>query len=164
MIVLRDAVEIKATPEQIFNFFIHFKDNFHAWHPDHVECRYLNFEGTAKEGSVIYIEEYLHGKLHKLNLHITKLKPNSRIEYKTFLGSKGVFIIDPRGDDSLFTAEMYMGTNVRLLANLVDIIMKILMSRQLQGIKQHMAEEGQNLKSILERSNKQGDPGVRNEI
>jgi len=164
LIVLRDTVEIKAAPEQIFNFFVHFKENFHAWHPDHVECRYLNFEGTPKEGSVIYIEEYLHGKLHKLKLHITKLKPNSRIEYKTFLGSKGVFIIDPRGDDSVFTAEMYMGTNVRLLANLVDIIMKILMSRQLQGIKQHMAEEGQNLKSILERSNKQGDPGVRNEI
>jgi hypothetical protein len=164
LIVLRDTVEIEAAPEQIFNFFIHFKDNFHAWHPDHVECRYLNFEGTPEEGSVIYIEEYLHGKLHKLKLHITKLKPNARIEYKTFLGSKGVFIIEPRGDNSLFTAEMYMGTNVRLLANLVDSIMKILVSRRLQGIKQHMSEEGQNLKRILEKSNKRGGSGVRNEI
>jgi len=152
LIVLRDTVEIKAAPEQIFNFFVHFKENFHAWHPDHVECRYLNFEGTPKEGSVIYIEEYLHGKLHKLKLHITRLKPNSRIEYKTFLGSKGVFIIEPRGDNLLFTAEMYMGTNIPLLTNLVDVIMKIFMSRQLQGIKQHMAEEGQNLKRILEKS------------
>ena len=164
MIVLRDTVEIKAAPEQIFNFFVHFRDNFHAWHPDHVECRYLNFEGTPGEGSVIYIEEYLHGKLHKLNLHITKLKPYSRIEYKTFLGSKGVFIIEPRGNSSLFTAEMYMGTNIRLLANLVDIIMKVFVSRRLQGIKQHMSEEGQNLKRILEESNKQGDSGVRNEV
>jgi hypothetical protein len=162
LIVLRDTVEIEAAPEQIFNFFIHFKDNFHAWHPDHVECRYLNFEGTPEEGSVIYIEEYLHGKLHKLNLHITRLKPYSRIEYKTFLGSKGVFIIEPRENSSLFTAEMYMGTNIRLFANLVDSIMKILVSRQLQGIKQHMAEEGHNLKRILEESNKQGDSGVRN--
>jgi len=164
LIVLRDTVEIEAAPEQIFNFFIHFKDNFHDWHPDHVECRYLNFEGTPEEGSVIYIEEYLHGKLHKLNLHITKLKPNARIEYKTFLGSKGVFIIEPRGDNSSFTAEMYMGTNVRLLANLVDIIMKIFMSRRLQGIEQHMSEEGQNLKRILEKSSEKGDSGVRNEI
>ena len=157
-------VEIKAAPEQIFDFFVHFKENFHAWHPDHVECRYLNFEGTAKEGSVIYIEEYLYGKLRKLKLHITKVKPNSRIEYKTFLGTKGVFIIEPRGDNLLFTAEMYMGTNIPLLTNLVDVIMKIFMSRQLQGIKQHMAEEGQNLKRILEKSKKQGDLGKRNEI
>ena len=164
MIVLKDTVEIKAAPEQIFDFFVHFKENFHAWHPDHVECRYLNFEGTAKEGSVIYIEEYLHGKLHKLKLHITRLKPNSRIEYKTFLGSKGVFIIEARGDNSLFRAEMYMGTNVRLIASLVDIIMKKSMSRRLQGIKQHMSEEGQNLKGILEKSNKKGDSGMRNEI
>jgi hypothetical protein len=164
LIVLRDTVEIKAAPEQIFNFFVHFRENFHAWHPDHLECRYLNFEGTPEEGSVIHIEEYLHGKLHKLNLHITRLKPYSRIEYKTFLGSKGVFIIDPRGSDCLFTAEMYMGTNVRLLAGLVDIIMKIFMSRQLQGIKQHMAEEGQNLKRILEKSNKKGESGVGNGV
>ncbi len=157
MIVLKDTVEIKAAPEQIFNFFVHFKENFHAWHPDHAECRYLNFEGTPEEGSVIHIEEYLHGKVHKLKLHITKVKPNSRIEYKTFLGTKGVFIIEPRGDNSLFTAETHMGTNIPLLTNLVDMIMKVFMSRQLQGIKQHMAEEGQNLKGILEESNKQGD-------
>jgi len=164
LIVLRDTVEIGATPEQVFDFFVHFKENFHAWHLDHVECRYLNFEGAPKEGSVIYIEEYLHGKPHKLKLHITRLKPNARIEYKTFLGSKGVFIMEPRGDNSLFSAEMYMGTDVRLIASLVDIIMKKFMSRQLQGIKQHMAEEGQNLKGILEKSNKKGDSGVSDEI
>jgi hypothetical protein len=42
--------------------------------------------------------------------------------------------------------------------------MKILVSRRFQGIKQHMSEEGQNLKRILEESNKQGDSGVRNEV
>ena len=82
MIVLRDTVEIKASPEEIFAFFVHFKENFHAWRPDHVVCRYLT-EAPLREGSVIYIEEYLHGKLHKLRLHITKMELNSRIEYNT---------------------------------------------------------------------------------
>jgi hypothetical protein len=50
MIVLRDTVEIKASPEQIFVFFLHFKENFHAWHPDHVECRYLT-EAPLSEGA-----------------------------------------------------------------------------------------------------------------
>ena len=150
MIVMRDTVEIKAPPEPIFEFFVHFKENFYAWHSDHVECRYLNFEGDPKEGSVIYIEEYLHGKLHKLKLHITKIEPNSLIEYKTFMGTKGVFIIEPRGAKSLFTAEMHMGTKTPLFRSMADRIMRIFMSRQLEGIKQHMAEEGQNLKRILE--------------
>lgn len=149
MIVLRDTGEIKASPEQIFEFFVHFKENFHAWHPDHVECRYLS-SGPLREGSVIYIEEYLHRKLHKLKLHMTKIEPNSRIEYKTFLGTTGVFIIEPRGASSVFTAEMHIGTGIPLLGSLVDRIMWIFMSRQLEGIKQHMVEEGQNLKRIME--------------
>ena len=150
MIILRDTVEIKASPEQIFEFFVHFKENFYAWHPGHVECRYLG-ESPLAGGSVIYIEEYLHGKLHKLKLQITKIEPNSRIEYKTFLGTKGVFTIEPRGTNTLFTAEMHMGTNIPLFSSLVDKIMQRFMSRQLEGIKQHMVEEGQNLKRILEK-------------
>ena len=116
-----------------------------------MECRYLT-PGPLKENSIIYFEEYLHGKLHKLKLRITIIKPNSRIEYKTFMGTKGVFVIEPRGTTTLFTAEMHMGTNIPLLGKLIDSIMLKFLSRQLEGIKQHMIEEGQNLKRILGRS------------
>ena len=150
MITLKDVVEIKASPEQIVEFFLNFKENFHAWHPDHVECYYLT-PGPLKENSIIYIEEYLHGELHKLKLHITKIQPNSRIEYKTFLGTKGIFIIEPRETGTLFTAEMHMGNKLPLLCNLVDGIMRMFFSRHLEGLRQHMAEEGQNLKRILEK-------------
>ena len=70
MIVLRDTVVIKVPPEQFFAFFVHFKENFHAWHSDHVGCRYLT-EAPLGEGSAIYVEEHLRGKLHKLKLRIT---------------------------------------------------------------------------------------------
>jgi hypothetical protein len=150
MIILKDAVEIRASPEQIVEFFLNFKENFHAWHPDHVECHYLT-PGPLKENSVIYVEEYLHGELHKLKLHITKIQPNSRIEYKTFLGTKGIFVIEPRDTDTLFTAEMHMGTQIPLLGKLIDRIMWVFFSRRLEGLKQHMVEEGQNLKKILEQ-------------
>ena len=150
MITLRDTVEIKASPEQIFDFFLRFKENYYAWHPDHVECRYLT-EGPLVEGSIIYIEEYIHGKLHKFDLHITKIEPNSRIEYKTsFPPAKGGFIIEPRGASSVFTAEMHMGPKGRLL----DGLMRKLLSRQLEGLEKHMIEEGQNLKNLLEGGRK----------
>jgi hypothetical protein len=151
MITLKDTVEIKATPERIIDFFLNFKENFYAWHPDHVECRYLT-PGPLKENSVIYFEEYLHGKLHKLKLRITLIKPDSRIEYKTFMGTKGVFVMEPGGATTLFTAEMHMGSNMPVLGKIMDIIMLKFLSRQLEGIRQHMVEEGQNLKNILEQS------------
>jgi len=151
MIILKDTVEIKAPPEQIFKFFVHFKENFPAWHPDHVECRYLT-PGPLREDSVIYIEEYLHEKLHKLKLRITKIEPNSRIEYKTFMGTTGVFIVEPRGAETLFTAEMHVGTKIPLVGELIDRIMRIFLSRQLEGINRHIAEEGQNLKRLLEEA------------
>lgn len=151
MVTLKDTVEIKAPPEKIFEFFLNFRENFYACHPDHVECHYLTL-GPLKENSIIYIEEYLYGKLRKLKLHITKIQPNSRIEYRTFLGTKGIFIIEPRGIDALFRAEMHMGTKNPLLGKLRDRIMRMFFSRQLEGLKQHIAEEGQNLKRILEHN------------
>ena len=151
MITLRDEIEINASPEEIIEFFINFKENFYAWHPDHVECRY-DTPGPLKENTVIYFTEYLHGKLHKLKLRTTLIKPNSRIEYKTFMGTKGIFVMEPRGTSTLFTAEMHMGINFPFLGKLIDRIMLKLLSSQLEGIKQHMVEEGQNLKKILEKS------------
>jgi hypothetical protein len=150
MITLKDTIEIKASPEQIIDFFLNFKDNFHTWHPDHVECHYLT-PGPLKENSIIYVEEYLYGELRKLKLHITKIQLNSRIEYKTFLGTKGIFIIEPGETGTLFTAEMHIGSNIPVLGKVIDRIMLTFLSRQLEGLKQHMVEEGQNLKKILEK-------------
>jgi hypothetical protein len=43
-------------------------DSYRAWHQkDHVRLRWLEGKPWA-EGSVMYAEEYLHGKLHKLKL------------------------------------------------------------------------------------------------
>jgi len=157
MIILKDTIEIKASPEDIIEFFLNFQENFYAWHPDHVECRYLT-PGPLKENSVIYFEEYLHGKLHKLKLRITLIKPDSRIEYKTFMGTKGVFVMEPRGTMTLLIAEMHMGTNIPLLGKLIDRTMLRFFSRQLEGLKQHMAEEGQNLRRILEQGTQRKGP------
>ena len=68
------------------------------------------------------------------------------------MGTKGVFVMEPGGAATLFTAEMHMGSNIPVLGKVIDIIMLKFLSRQLEGLKQHMVEEGQNLKKILEQS------------
>ena len=64
-------------------FFLNVVDDtsYRAWHPeDHVALRWIKGE-PWEEGSVLYAEEYLHGKLHKLKMLITKVVPNRRIEF-----------------------------------------------------------------------------------
>lgn len=61
MILLRDVVEIEASPEQAFDWLAHFQEDYLAWHPDHVECQYVKGTSILEVGSVLYIEEYLHG-------------------------------------------------------------------------------------------------------
>ena len=59
--------------------------------------------------------------------------------------------MEPRETGTLFTAEIHMGTTIPLLGKLRDRIMQMFLSRQLEGLQKHMAEEGQNLKRILEQ-------------
>ena len=41
MITLRDLIEIKTTLERTFEFFIHFEENYQAWHHNHIKCCWL---------------------------------------------------------------------------------------------------------------------------
>ena len=156
MILLRDTVEIEASPEQIFDWLAHFQENYLTWHPDHVECRYLQGTSILEEGSVLYIEEVLHGQLHRLNLRATQVTPNTRLEYQAGFGIGGAFEIKPRGDYVAFVADVTLGLETPLLGWIIDWVMQKLMSSRLEAMKQHMAEEGKNLKQWLER----GKPAV----
>ena len=81
--IITDSIEIKAPPERIFSFLTDLKDDasYKAWHPDHVVMRWIKGE-PFQEGSVVYFEEYLHGKIHKGKFICTKVVPNRLIEYK----------------------------------------------------------------------------------
>ena len=97
---------------------------------------------------MVNYEEYLHGKLHKGKFICTRVIPNSLIEYKppfplSIFFSKNQFIIEPAdGENSVFITRgvIRMGP-----------IRKRLSRRQVEGVKRHMKEEGENLKTIPEK-------------
>ncbi len=155
MITLRDTIEIKTSPEKIFEWFAHLDKNFRSWHPkDHVECRYLK-GSPLEEGSILYFEVYLLGKLQKAKFHITNVVPNSRIEYRmgfplSLLGAGGAFIMEPKGANSLFIQDVYMGTKIPLVGVVVDMLIQIFFGRLNEDYKRHIVEEDQNLKKIME--------------
>jgi hypothetical protein len=152
-IVLTESIPIEATPERVFQFFLSIVDDatYHAWHPqDHVALRWIK-GGPWQEGSVLYAEEYLHGKLHKLKFLITNVEPNRRIEFAPrsrilrFYCPGNTFSIEPKGDACVFTAtgSVRIGWLLKTLAGKK-------LAYALASVRKHMKEEGENLKRILE--------------
>ena len=152
-VTLTDSIEIKTTPEKVFDFLVHLVDDesYRAWHPeDHVALRWLK-GNPWEEGSVVYAEEYIHGKLHKLKFLVTKVVPNREIQYvpvSRFLRRyfpKNTFYIELKEETCVFTAKgtYRVGWLVRTFASNK-------LNRGLSSVRKHMEEEGENLKRILE--------------
>jgi len=151
-VTLTDSIEIKTTPEKVFGFLINLVDDesYRAWHPeDHVALRWIK-GNPWEEGSVVYAEEYIHGKLHKLKFLVTKVVPNRKIEYVPLSRllriyfPKNTFTIEPRGDTCVFTA-----TGSLRVGRIVKALAKDKLEFTLSCVKKHMKEEGENLKRIL---------------
>jgi len=151
MITLRDSIEIQATPDKVYEWLVrrfNSKEDYQAWHPEHVDICWIKGD-SLKEGSIVYAQEYLHGRLHKLKFRITKVIPNKEIEYRALfplsLFSQGnAFIVEPRGkNSSIFTATGGLRAGP---------LFKKLAKNQIKATKQHMKEEGENLKRALETS------------
>lgn len=149
MILLHDKIEIDKPPAHLFNWFERLDENYLSWHPDHVSCLFLS-DGPLREGSVVYCEEYLHGKLHKLEFQVTRFLPNFRIDYDVNAVMKGAFIFEPVDGHTLFVAEILFGLDLLLVGRVVDAILQRIFRSRIRNLKQHMAEEGRNLKDLIE--------------
>lgn len=153
--VLTDAIEIKATPENVFDFLCSLvdDDSYRSWHPDHVSMHWRS--GTPwHEDSVAHIEECLHGKLHRLTFMVTSVVPNRKIEYvpASWLLRRYIpnlaFYIEPKGESCVFRAVAHFR-----LSLLPRLLAKRRIEQGLLIIRNHLKEEGENLKNILEAEN-----------
>ena len=150
-ITLKNSIEIQTTAEKIFDFFIHLEQNYKTWHPDdHIAVRWIKGK-PFEEGSIIYYEEYLHGKVHKGKFIITKVVPNREIEFSPLFWlwriyfPKNTFTIEPKEKTCIFTATV----SIRV-GWLVKTFAKNKLEFGISCVEKHMKEEGENLKKILE--------------
>jgi hypothetical protein len=63
---------------------------------------------------------------------------------------RGAFEAQENGDAVKFVAELDIGTDAPIIGSLFDFIFPWLFNNRIESMKQHMAEEGRNLKAILE--------------
>ncbi|MDH5649751.1 MAG: hypothetical protein OEY67_08860 [Gammaproteobacteria bacterium] len=150
MVILEEKTLINTSQEELFRWFEQLPKHYRSWHPDHVECRYLKGNMICR-GAVLYVEEYLHGELHRLKLRVTNVVPNREIHYRVTPGIRGGFYFTARGSGStVFEAYLHFGWNLRIFNQWFDGVLKSLLSDILPELKQHMHEEGINLKKYIE--------------
>lgn len=149
--VLTDKIEIRSSPEEIWNFFINLEKNYVVWHP--IDHKKFIWTGKAMEqGTKWYAEEIVHGHLFKLKGKVGEVIPYRKIVFKysfpiSLVSPKFEWIIDPVDSGSVFTAISYL--------NAGDLFLKLAkkeMDWKLEATKKHTKEEGENLKKILEAS------------
>ena len=147
---LKDSIDIKTTPEKIWEFFINLEKNYKSWHPeDHILFKWT--KGKPMElGSQWYAEEVLGGKIFKIKGFICEVVPNRKSVSKysfplSLVAPKVETLIEPKGSSSVFTAISYLRAG-----NLFYKLSKKVMERRVGIHKKHVREEGENLKAILE--------------
>jgi len=150
MIRLEDSIKVDAPAESVFQWLaqrMRDRESYRAWHPDHVDLRWIKGE-PLQEGAVVYAEERLHGRLHKLKFRITRVVPNRLIAYRSLfplslLAPENRVITEPNGEHRCTFAA---SASLR--------VPRWLFERhhpgQIEGALQHMREEGQNLKRAVE--------------
>ena len=151
MISLKDVIDIQTTPKRFFTWLERLPQEYQSWHPDHVACKVIS--GSMLEvGSEIECQEYLHGKLHSLKFRMLKVVPYERVEFKVLGMGRGAFEVESIDDRVRFIAELDIGLDIPIIGRLFDRIFSIFFMGRIEAMKQHMVEEGRNLKEILEKN------------
>lgn len=150
-LVLSDSIEIKTTPEKIWEFFTNLENNYKAWHPqDHILFKWTKGK-PMESGSSWYGEEVVRGKVFKLKGTIGEVVKNRKIVFKysfpiSLVAPRFEWLIEPKGLSSVFTAKSYLRAG--------DLFYKLSrkeMETKIGMHNKHVREEGENLKKILEQ-------------
>ena len=145
--ILKDSTWIRADPDQVFAFFEHMKRNYLRWRPDHLSFEWLSGRGV-REGVVFGFEERIAGKKIRKEVVFTRVEPRRHMEFAptsrllSLLLPRLVCRVEPEGDGVRFDAEIHVRTGP---------IGAWLNRKEFNAVRRHMAEEGRNLKALLER-------------
>jgi uncharacterized protein YndB with AHSA1/START domain len=153
VIELRDTVAIEADPREVWEWLESMPDHYRQWHPDHRSAAWVRGHGLAP-GAVMEVEEVLHGKRHRLRLTCVEVEPGRRIRYRLSPGVGGELSVAASDGGSTFTAVVAIGTRVPVVGPAVDALLHRALGGRFAAIARHQAEEGQNLRALLERGDR----------
>ena len=89
-------------------------------------------------------------KLIVLRSPLTNHREMARVEFNVEGMGRGAFETHFTNDIVKFVAELEIGSDAPIIGRLFDFFFSLLFTRRIESMQQHMAEEGRNLKAILE--------------
>ncbi len=144
-----DSIFIEAPSEKVFAFFELMEENYLRWHPEHRKFEWRKGNGLAVN-NVCYFEEEIAGQLLKKETRFTQIVPYRYIEftmvqrfYRWFI-PKMTFVFEPQKDGCVFTGQVFLRG--------IGPIGKWAHRKEFTAVRQHMKEEGENLKRIIEHA------------
>ena len=146
MILSETSPLIRAAPADIFAFFSEMEANYLAFHPDHIEFRWIDAPALTP-GVRFFIAERIDGKLLEKIVAFTTVKPNSVIEFAPTNPIFRFFL--PRITFRIMQKEMGIIVTQEIQLR-VGPMATWLNSREFDAVRLHMREEGENLKELLE--------------
>lgn len=145
--ILQESVVIAAPPAAVFDFFRHMDSNYRRWHPDHVVFDWLDDTRLAV-GSRFRFEERINGKRIRRTDRMSRIVEDRFVEFQP---QNVLFRLFLRG--VAFAMEPVGEGHCRLTQTITIRIGPIgywLNRRDFAAVEQHMREEGENLKALLE--------------
>jgi uncharacterized protein YndB with AHSA1/START domain len=146
-------VEIKTSPDKIWNFLINIDKNYSAWHPkDHILFQWT--KGAPFEtASTFYAEQYMMGEKVKYKGKITEATQGEKITMTfsfplSLITEKIEMIIENKGSYSVFKHITYM--KFKFLSRTIFKKQNI---KMLNDMDTHVKTESENMKNILENVN-----------
>ena len=145
--ILSNETWIRTTPQQIVDFFEEMESNYTRWHPDHRRFKWLEGRGI-REGVVFEIEEEIRGKLQKKRLVYTRVINGHHMEFAPasklarLVLPRIIFKIIPDRDGCRLVQEIHIR---------IGPVGAWLNRKEFYAVRQHMKEEGEYLKKLLEQ-------------
>lgn len=148
MIELRDTVFIETPPGNVWAWLCDLPGHYREWHPAHARCWYERGR-RLEAGTVLGVEEELHGRRHRLKLLATEVVPNRLLRFSS-RGLRGAFLLEDAQGGTRLTATLGFGVEARWIGHVADRVLEPFFRNRLAVIQKHMHEEGRNLKRLLE--------------
>jgi hypothetical protein len=148
---LKHSIDINTTPEKIWKFFKNIEKNYKIWHPkDHIKFEWTKGEPLVL-GSNIYSEQYVFEKIQKYKGFLKEIIPNRKIvfgfKYPVSIFTPMIeWLIEPKNSKTTFTAITYIRAG-----HFYKRLFKKGMKNLIIEHDRHVAEEGENLKKLLEK-------------
>jgi hypothetical protein len=150
---LEHKVDIKTTPDKIWDFLVNIEKNYSVWHPkDHILFKWTGGR-PFETGATFYAEQYMLGEKVKYKGKITESLAGEKITMRfsfpiSLITEKIEMKIENNETHSTFKHITYL--KFKFLSRTIFRKQNI---RMINDMDVHVRTEGENMKAILENLN-----------